>query len=320
MRNDQLLHRLLCRYFLAGSVVAGFLIAAPSVALAQAVPGQETFTSASAAAAALVAACRSGNEDELLKILGPAGKDLISSGDPVADKKSQQGFVKSYTVKHSLRAEAQGFETLVVGADDWPTPIPIVRDGERWYFDSARGHDEIINRRIGANELGAIAVCEGYVAAQKEYASRGHDGLPAGIYAQKLVSDEGKHNGLYWPQVPGKPMSPMGPAVADASAEGYTPGTPEPYHGYYYRLLKEQGPAADGGAKSYLVDSQLSGGFALLAYPANYGVNGVMTFMVNQDGNVLQKDLGDNTADVAKAMTAYNPDDSWAPAEPDNNQ
>jgi len=313
MKNDQLLHRLLCRCALAATMVTGFGLAA-TLASAQAAPGQTTYASASAAAAALVAACKSGDQDELLKILGPAGKDLISSGDPVADKKSQQGFAKSYAVKHSLTAEAQGFETLVVGADDWPMPIPIVRDGERWYFDSTRGHDEIIDRRIGANELGAIGVCEGYVEAQKMYAAKGHDGLPAGIYAQKLVSDEGKHNGLFWKPAPGEPESPMGPAVAEASSEGYT-GVREPYHGYYYRLLKEQGPAAEGGAKSYLVNGQLSGGFALLAYPSNYGVNGIMTFMVNQDGNVLQKDLGDNTADLAKAITAYNPDDSWEPAD-----
>jgi hypothetical protein len=313
MRNEQLLSRcILAMTVLVGSVAAG------PVASAQAASGQLTFATPSAAAAALVAACRTGDEDQLLKILGPAGKDLIASGDPVADKKSQQGFVKSYTTKHSLKPEAQGFVTLVIGPSDWPTPIPIVRDGTTWYFDSARGHDEVINRRIGENELGAIAVCEGYVAAQKEYASRGHDGLPSGIYAQKLVSDEGKHNGLYWPQIPGKPMSPMGPSVADASAEGYTPGVREPYHGYYYRLLKEQGPAAEGGAKSYLVDGQLSGGFALLAYPANYGNGGIMTFMVNQDGNILQKDLGDDTEKIAKEMTAYNPDDSWAPAQPDN--
>ncbi len=313
MRNE----RLFSRCILAMTVLVGSVAAGPA-ASAQAAPGQLTFASASAAVAALVAACRSGDEDQLLKILGPSGKDLIASGDPVADKKSQQGFVKSYTAKHSFVTEAQGFVTLVVGANNWPMPIPIVRDGMNWYFDSARGHDEIINRRVGENELGAIAVCEGYVAAQKEYASRGHDGLPAGIYAQKLVSDEGKHNGLYWPQVPGKPMSPMGPALADASAEGYTPGVRQPYHGYYYRLLKEQGPAAEGGAKSYLVDGKLSGGFALLAYPASYGVGGVMTFVVNQDGNILQKDLGDDTEKIAKEMTAYNPDDSWAPAQPDN--
>ncbi len=314
MRNDQLLHRLLSKCILAAMVVAGLGMAAATVASAQAAPGQTTFASASAAAAALVAACKSGDEDTLLKILGPAGKDLISSGDPVADKKSQQGFVKSYMTKHSLKAEAQGFEILVVGADDWPTPIPIVRDGERWYFDSVRGHDEIIDRRIGANELGAIAVCEGYVEAQHMYAAKGHDGLPAGIFAQRLVSDDGKHNGLYWKPGPGEPESPMGPAVAAAAGEGYT-GASDPYHGYFYRLLKEQGPDAEGGAKSYLVDGKLSGGFALLAYPANYGVSGVMTFLVDQDGQVLQKDLGDDTANLAKQITVYNPTSDWAPAD-----
>jgi hypothetical protein len=316
MRNDHLLHRVLCKCILAATAIAGLGIT--SVALGQAAPGQTTFPTASAAAAALVAACKSGDQDELLKILGPAGKDLISSGDPVADKKSQQGFAKSYAVNHKLKAEAQGFETLIIGASDWPMPIPIVRDGERWYFDSARGHDEIINRRIGSNELGAIGVCEGYVEAQHMYVAKGHDGLPAGLYAQRLVSDDGKHNGLYWEPVPGEPESPMGPAVAAAAGEGYTGASNDPYHGYYYRLLKEQGPAAEGGAKSYLVNGQLSGGFALLAYPANYGVSGIMTFIVDQNGVVLQKDLGDGTADLAKAITAYDPDDSWVPADNEN--
>lgn len=313
MRNFGLLQRLICNCSLAATLTAGIGMVSP-VALAQAAPGQTTYATPSEAASALVAACRSGNEDELLKVLGPSAKDLISSGDPVADKKSRDGFIKSYTTKHSIKPEAQGIVTLVIGTNDYPMPIPIVRDGLRWYFDSARGSEEILNRRIGENELGAIAVCEGYVAAQKEYAARGHDGLPKGIYAQKLVSAEGKHDGLYWAQVPGKPMSPMGPAVAQASAEGYT-GAQEPYHGYLYRLLKEQGPNADGGARSYLVDGKLSGGFALLAYPANYGVSGVMTFLVNQNGNILQKDLGDNTEATAKAMTAYDPDDSWVPAQ-----
>jgi hypothetical protein len=305
------------RNFFVSMIAAGLLGTVVPAGLAQAAPGQTTYASASAAVTALVAACKSGDEDELLKVLGPSGKDLISSGDPVADKKSQQGFVKNYGVKHRLTAEAQGYETLIVGTDDWPMPIPIVRDGERWYFDSARGHDEIINRRIGANELGAIAVCEGYVEAQKMYAAKGHDGLPAGLYAQRLVSTEGKHDGLYWPQVPGKPMSPMGPAVAQASAEGYT-GASDPYHGYYYRLLKEQGPDAEGGAKSYLVNGQLSGGFALLAYPATYGVSGIMSFLVDQNGVVLQKDLGDDTANAAKQITAYNPTPDWVAADDTN--
>jgi len=299
---------------LAATAFVGMI--SPLLLLAQAASGQRTFPTPAAAAAALVAASRSDDESGLLAILGPDGKDLISSGDAVADKHSRENFVKLYAEKHSLTSEAQGFKTLTVGLKDWPMPIPIVRDGTIWYFDSAQGKQEILDRRIGENELGAIAVCEGYVAAQKEYASKGHDGLPAGLYAQRLVSTEGKHDGLYWPVKAGEKESPMGPAVADAAAEGYPVGSgPSPYHGYYYRLLKEQGPAAEGGAKSYLVDGKLSGGFALLAYPANYGVGGIMTFLVNQDGNILQKDLGDDTANLAKAVTAYNPSEDWEPAD-----
>ncbi len=283
--------------------------------MAQAASGQKTFPTAAAAAKALVAAARAGDQEQLLAILGPAGKDLVSSGDPVADKKSSTHFAELYAKKHSLTTEAQGFETLVVGPDDWPLPIPIVRDGLVWYFDSARGREEILNRRIGQNELGAIAVCEGYVQAQKEYAAKGHDGLPAGLYAQKLISDEGKHNGLYWPVAPGERQSPLGPAIAEASAEGYGGTAGEPYHGYLYKLLKSQGPDAEGGARDYLVDGKLSGGFALLAYPASYGSGGIMTFLVNQDGNILQKDLGDDTANVAKQITTYNPGDGWEPVQ-----
>jgi hypothetical protein len=301
------------------AILAGalFLIANGCVvATAQAAPGQRTFPSASAAAAALVAAARGNDEAELLAILGPDGKDLIESGDPVADKLLRQKFVKSYTQKHSLAWEAQGIKTLLIGPNDWPMPIPIVRDGTTWYFDSARGRDEVLHRRIGENELGAIAVCEGYVEAQKQYAAKGHDGLPAGLYAQKLSSDPGKQNGLYWEVKKGQPQSPMGPAVAKAAAEGYLSGAgPEPYHGYFYKLLKEQGPNAAGGAKSFLVDGKLSGGFALLAYPAHYGVGGIMTFMVDQDGTILQKDLGQDTANLARQTIAYNPDDSWTPVE-----
>jgi hypothetical protein len=309
--------QLIAKYFFVLAISAGLVGAAVPAVQAQAAPGQATYASASAAAAALAVACKSGDQDELLKILGPAGKDLISSGDPVADKKSQEGFAKNYAVKHRLTAEAQGYETLIVGANDWPMPIPIVRDGERWYFDSTRGHDEIIDRRIGGNELGAIAVCEGYVEAQQMYAAKGHDGLPAGLYAQRLVSTEGKHDGLYWKPAPGEPESPMGPAVAAAAGEGYT-GAADPYHGYYYRLLKEQGPDAPGGAMNYLVDGKLSGGFALLAYPATYGNTGIMTFIVDKNGVVLQKDLGDDTANVAKGITAYNPTSDWVAADDTN--
>jgi hypothetical protein len=182
-----------------------------------------------------------------------------------------------------------------------------------WYFDSTRGREEIVNRRIGDNELGAIAVCEGYVRAQKEYAAKGHDGRPAGIYAQRISSSPGKQDGLYWPVAAGQPQSPFGPAIAAADAEGYGgSGKGEPYHGYIYRLVKAQGPDAPGGAKSYLDNGK---GFALLAYPVSYGVSGIMTFMVNQDGIIYQKDLGDDTANAASKLTTYNPDQSWTPVE-----
>jgi Protein of unknown function (DUF2950) len=278
--------------------------------------GQKTFAKSSEAATALIVAIRSGDQNQLLAVLGPNSKDLIDSGDPIADKKSRDNTLKMYDAKHSLVTDAPGYRTLVIGTSDYPLPIPIVRDGLVWYFDSNRGREEIINRRIGKNELGAIAVCEGYVAAQKEYAARGHDGLPAGIYAQKLASTPGKQDGLYWPVAAGKKQSPLGPAIADSEAEGYTTSAvDEPYHGYLYKLLKAQGPDAQGGAKSYLANGKLSGGFALLAYPASYGAGGIMTFLVDQDGVIYQKDLGDDTANAAPKITTYNPDASWTPVE-----
>lgn len=284
---------------------------------AQAVSGQKTYSSPIEAAKELVEAARSGDPQQLIPVLGPQAKDLVSSGDPVADKNGLARLVKSYDAKHTFSVEAQGYEVLQVGPNDWPFPFPIVRDGLRWYFDSSRGAEEVINRRIGRNELGAIAVCEGFVAAQKDYASKGRDGNHSGIYAQHLHSDTGKHNGLYWPVSAGQPQSPMGPLVTSAAAEGYTKeaaDAPAPYHGYLYKMLSAQGPAAPGGEKSYIVDGKMTGGFALLAYPAQYGVSGIMTFIVNQDGVVYQNDLGEQTADLAPKITAYNPDDSWQEA------
>jgi hypothetical protein len=287
----------------------------PTCVVAQAASGQKTFAKPWDGVKALVAAARAGDQAQLLAVLGPDAKDLVDSGDPVADKKSLQGFLKSYDAKHSLTVTAPGYDTLVVGVNDWPMPIPLVRDGTSWYFDSAKGHDEVVNRRIGENELGAIAVCEGYYRAQKEYAAKGHDGLPAGLYAQKFASDPGKHNGLYWEVAAGKPQSPMGPAVAAATAEGYGGGGPEPYHGYIYKRLNEQGADAHGGAKNYIVNGKQSGGFALIAYPAKYGTSGIMTFIVSQDGVTFQKDLGDNTETVAPGIAGFNPDQSWTVVE-----
>jgi hypothetical protein len=286
---------------------------------AQARSGQKTFSSPLEAVHALVEAARSGDPVQLEPLLGSEAKDLIASGDAGAAKELLAGFVKAYSEKHSLSLEAQGFEFLQVGESNWPFPFPIVRDGKVWYFDVERGNEEILDRRIGRNELGAIAVCEGYVQSQVEYGSEGRDGGPAGVYAQRFHSHPDKHDGLYWPVSPGEPESPMGPMVASAAAEDYAKqpdAKPAPYYGYLYKILTEQGSDAPGGAKSYLVDGKLTGGFALIAYPAQYHSSGVMTFIVNQDGIVYQQDLGEQTSDLASKSTAYNPDSSWEPAQP----
>jgi Protein of unknown function (DUF2950) len=299
--------------------VAGlFYLMIATAATAQAVSGQKTFSSPLEAVHALVEAARSGDPAQLEPLLGPHATQLISSGDAGAAKELLAGFVKAYGEKHSLLVEAQGFERLQVGSADWPFPFPIVRDGEVWYFDVDRGNQEILDRRIGRDELGAIAVCEGYVQSQVEYGSKGRDGDPSGIYAQRFHSNPGKQDGLYWPVAKGEPESPMGPLVASASAAElarHPTQSPVPYYGYFYRILTEQGAYAPGGAKSYIVDGKLTGGFALIAYPAEYRSSGVMTFIVNQDGVIYQQDLGDQTGELASKMTAYNPDSSWEPAQ-----
>jgi Protein of unknown function (DUF2950) len=285
---------------------------------AQAVSGQKTFPSSLEAVHALVDAARSGDPAQLEPLLGPQAKELIASGDAGAAKELLAGFVKAYGEKHSLSVEAQGYEFLQVGEGNWPFPFPIVRDGKVWYFDIDRGNEEILDRRVGRNELGAIAVCEGYVQSQIEYGSKGHDGSSSGIYAQQFLSDPGKQNGLYWTVAKGQAQSPMGLLVAQAAIEKslqQSVGAPVPYYGYLYRILTEQGPEAPGGAKNYLVDGKLSGGFALIAYPAQYHSSGVMTFIVSQDGVVYQQDLGDQTSDLVSKITAYNPDSSWEAAQ-----
>jgi len=290
-----------------------------SVPLAgQAVGGQKTFSSPLEAVNALVEAARSGDPALLVPLLGSQAADIISSGDLGVAKKVLADFVKAYGEKHSLSVEAQGFEFLQVGQGNWPFPFPIVRDGPVWYFDIERGNEEILDRRVGRNELGAIAVCEGYVQSQRDYASKGRDGDPQGIYAQRFLSTPGRQDGLYWPVSKDEPESPMGPLVASAALEksSQQPARdPAPYYGYFYRILTAQGPDAPGGAKSYVVNGKLTGGFALIAYPAQYHSTGVMTFIVNQDGVAYQQDLGDQTSDVASQITAYNPDDSWRAAQ-----
>lgn len=282
---------------------------------ATAAADQKTFDTPEKAFQALLKAAQDENQEEMLAVFGDDGKDLVYSGDTVQAKSNMERFVKAYNTKHTLVAKDDKTRILQVGASDWPMPIPLVNEGGKWRFDTAAGKQELVYRRIGHNELGTIAVCRGFIDAQKDYAATGHDGLPEGIYAQKLRSDSGKQNGLYWETAEGEPTSPSGPLLAQASSDGYEYSTVgekgEPYHGYLYRILKAQGSAAKGGAKSYLTDGNLTGSVALVAYPAQYKVSGVMTFIINQHGMVYQKDLGDTTADLAAAITEYNPDSTW---------
>jgi hypothetical protein len=279
-----------------------------------AAPAPKTFGSLDDAVNALVAAIRSADRTALIEILGSHGSPLVWSGDNVADKAAFQRFTAAYDRAHRLEGGG-GKVVLYVGEDDFPFPIPLVPDGPRWVWDTDAGDDELLNRRIGQNELSAIQVCLAYVDAQREYYSRGQGLLE---YAQRLESTKGKHDGLYWEARPGEPESPLGPLVARARAAGYPlppPRGPVPYYGYFYRILLAQGPDAPGGAYDFVVRGHMIGGFALVAYPASYGVSGIMTFVVNQDGVVQQKDLGPKTAQLANAMKTYNPDKTWAQAE-----
>ena len=294
--------------------IALLLIFAMCTGLARAAD-QKIFATPIEAVHALVKATEDGNQDEILAVLGDDGRDLVYSGDPVQDKAGMESFLKSYKTKRALLAPDEKTRVLQIGPNGWEMPIPIINDGGKWRFDTAAGKEELLYRRIGRNELGAIGACRGYIDAQKDYAAVSHDGLPPGIYAQKLLSSSGKQDGLYWETAEDQPASPAGPLLADASAEGYVGqglgGKAEPYHGYFYRILKVQGAAAKGGAKSYLTNGQLTGGVALVAFPAQYKVSGVMSFLINQNGVVYQKDLGEQTTELARAMTEYNPDKSW---------
>lgn len=317
MRIGQSTRRPLLKLSLFLLMALSCLIASMPLA-GQAVSGQKTFSSPLEAVNALLEAARSGDPALLVPLLGSQAADIISSGDLGVAKKVLADFVKAYGEKHSLSVEAQGFEFLQVGQGNWPFPFPIVRDGTVWYFDIERGNEEILDRRVGRNELGAIAVCVGYVQSQIEYASKGRDGNSSGIYAQRFQSNPGKQDGLYWATSKGEPESPMGPLVANAAAEEnskQSSGSSTPYYGYLYKILTAQGPNARGGAKTYVVDGKLTGGFALIAYPAQYHSTGVMTFIVNQDGVVYQQDLGEQTSDLASQITAYNPDNSWRAAQ-----
>jgi len=273
-------------------------------------PGQKTFSSPQEASSALVKAEENNDEKTLLEILGPDAKDIVSSGDDAEDAQNRANFVKRYEQMHRLIMEPDGTTTLYVGAENWPLPIPLMHKGNAWYFDTAAGKMEILYRRVGRNEISTIHVCQQLVAAEKEYYATHHN-----EYAQRIFSDEGQHDGLYWKAADGQSQSPVGPLVAAAGSEGRNGASSVPYRGYFYQILTRQGTNAPGGAKGYIVNQKMTLGFAFVAYPAKYRASGVMTFIVGEDGTVYRKDLGSNTLALARAMKEYDPDSSWSKEE-----
>jgi Protein of unknown function (DUF2950) len=279
---------------------------------------QKTFADPDMAAKSLAAAVKNSDTKELLAILGPGAQAIVSSGDPVEDQAGRERFIKLYEEKFVIEGADSGKAVLVLGNEEFPFPIPVVKKGATWTFDTKAGKEELLNRRIGRNELQVIEVLRAYVDAQREYAAKDRDGDGTAAFAQRIRSTPGKHDGLYWETKEGEEESPLGPFAAKAAGEGYTQSKgskPTPYHGYLFKVLKAQGKNAEGGAYSYVVNGKMILGFAMVAYPARYGASGVMTFVVNQNGVVYQKDLGRNTAKAAAAMKLYNPDKSWTKIE-----
>src|SRR5271165_4619493 len=301
--------------FTSAVVLLAALIVFAGMACAQE-PGQKTFANPQDAGKALYDAGKSGDKAAIEAVLGASSASVVSSGDEVQDKSALDHFIQRYEQMNRWAKEINGEQTLILGAENWPFPIPLKKDAAgTWYFDTKAGVKEILFRRIGKNELAAIRVCDVLADAQDEYFSQKQEGDSVKQYAQKFTSDPGKQNGLYWKAAEGQPESPVGPLVAYATGEGYggEKDAAQPFHGYYYHMLTAQGANAKGGAKSYIVDGKMTGGFAFVAYPAEYRNSGVMTFVVNQDGTVYEKDLGPQTADLAKQMKAYNPDKTWKP-------
>ena len=290
----------------------GAILLALSVIAAAPAPKIEVFATPDAGVSALVTALQADDQDKLKAMFGAKGYASLVSGDPVSDESERAEFLASYQTKHDIKLEGDT-ATLVVGGDDWPMPIPLIKGAAGWSFDVAAGVEEILDRRIGANELFTQEALLAYSDAQQEYARSYHDGLKIHVYAQHFLSSPGKQDGLYWPTEDGQPLSPLGEMVAEASYAGYgaKSATPQPFHGYYYKILTAQGPHAPGGAYDYKVKNLMIGGFAAVAWPANWGHTGVMTFLINQDGEVYQKDLGAKTADLGKAITRFDPDPSW---------
>ena len=300
---------------LLAAVVAFSMALSPM--LAQAKP-QKTFPKAEEAVLALAQAAKTHDLDGLLAIFGSEAEDLLSSGDPVDDRRHREVVLVAFQQGWRLVDQGANTKELIIGDEGWPFPVPLVKEESGWRFDTEAGAEEVLARRIGRNELSVIQICMTYVQAQMEYASQGHDGKPAGIYARKTTSDPGKQNGLYWAVKLGEKPSPLRSLAAQA-AEGYADTSsssgPRPFHGYFFRILTAQGTAGPGGAKSYLVDGEMTAGFALVAYPVEYDDSGVMTFIINQDGILYEKDLGENTTEIASRIREYNVDATWSKVE-----
>ena len=289
-----------------------FTTAALLCAVTSTAKAQQGFKTPDEAASALVGAAKSDDLKAIVAVLGPDGEEIVSSGDQVADAATRKKFVAAYDAGHTIAMEGDNKAVMVIGPEDFPLPIPLVRKDGQWRFDTAAGRDEILFRRIGQNELDAIQSTLAYVDAQDEYAEKDRTGDGANTYARRIISQPGKKDGLYWPTSQSEEPSPLGELVARATAQGYrTGGGRTPFHGYYFKILTKQGPAATGGELDYVVNGKMIGGFGLVAYPAEYRNSGVMTFIVNHAGTVFQKDLGPTTAQLAERMTSYNPDATW---------
>ena len=309
------------RYWAVFAVTIISVLTLCQFAVAAAPAKQKTFASPEEAVQAVVAAAKNNDDKEMLAIFGPQAKDLMFSGDAIADKQRRERFLAAYNEKSSIASEGES-RIVTVGNDAWPFPIPLVKKADSWMFDTEKGREEILNRRIGANELNAMQVILALVDAEREYAMKDRDGDKIHEYARRFRSEAGKKNGLYWETKAGEEESPLGPLMAQAQQRGYsgkgmdTGQTVGPYHGYHYKILESQGKNAADGAYSYVVNGNMLGGFALVAFPAEYGNSGVMTFIVNHDGKVFQKNLGKDTAAIAASMKEYNPDKTWTEVKP----
>ncbi len=297
--------------YVSSVLVATALLLGPSCSRT---PTQANFATPDDAAKALLQAFKTHDRQLMERLFGREALEAVASGDQVSDRNDRE--VITVAMEQSWRWAPVGGnrQELIIGDEQWPFPVPLAKSGDRWRFDSEAGKNEVLARRIGRNELDVIALCQFYVEVQKEYAAQPHDGKPVGIFAQRIRSTAGRQDGLYWETSAGENPSPLGDLFADAAYEGYAPTQAEgsPFWGYRFRILNGQGESAPGGRKSYVVNGDMSGGFALVAYPAKYGSSGVMTFIVNQDGAIYEKDLGSSTAKEAAQMTEYNPDKTWA--------